>query len=71
MNQLALDFESWASSEEILSHLLSSVGRALSNVASVHDALLANPLEYFTVQVLFSDKYFKIFTLVPKNLIFS
>lgn len=53
MNQLGLEFEKWANTEIILAPLLLSVGRAFSNIGSVHDTLLVNPLEFVILQVIF------------------
>ncbi|XKL61870.1 hypothetical protein PGB90_001703 [Kerria lacca] len=50
MNQLGLEFEKWANTEIILAPLLLSVGRAFSNIGSVHDTLLVNPLEFVILQ---------------------
>lgn len=52
MNQLSLEFEKWASSEMVLSPMLLSIAQAVSDISSIHDTVLVNPLEYIVLQVI-------------------
>ena len=56
MNQFSLDFEKWAGSERVLSPLLLTIAHAISSISSIHDTLLANPLEYVVLQVKWFDQ---------------